>query len=324
MLLPGIDGFETCRRLKADVDTRNIPIIFMTSLASAEDKVTGFEVGAVDYVTKPLQQAEVLARLTTHLRLRDVAQNLQEENRQLARSSQVEKARLFEAVNQQRSQLRALTGKLNDAQEGERQRLARELHDEMGQALTALRMNLAAIEKALPAEIAPSISENLTEASLLADQTLEQIRELSLDLRPPMLDDLGLVPTLRWYVKRFAARMSIAAELTVRGDEVRLSSPLETAIYRVLQEALTNVARHAQATMIHLHLYYQDAMIRAEIVDNGIGFDVENSAPSNNRAAGMGLLSMRERVTILDGTFEIASQQGAGTRLTIELPMGAS
>ena len=107
VLLPGIDGFETCRRLKDDPETSKIPIIFMTSLANAEDKVRGFEAGAVDYVTKPLQQAEVLARITTHLRQRDFAQNLQSQNDQVRLSSRVERERLLEAVDEQRTELRA-------------------------------------------------------------------------------------------------------------------------------------------------------------------------------------------------------------------------
>lgn len=270
ILLPGIDGFETCRRLKADPVTAEIPVIFMTSLASAADKVTGFEVGAVDYVTKPLQQAEVLARITTHLRLRKMTQSLQAQTVQLERSSRTERERLFTAVREQRAQLRALTNKLTEVQESERRQIARELHDEMGQALTALRINLAAVEKALPPDAPAPSRDRLAEAMQLAEQTLEQIRELSLNLRPPMLDDLGLVPTLRWYVKRYTSRTNIAAELTVLGVEQRLPPPVETALYRVLQEALTNVARHAEATTVHLQLRYDAQSVTASLASSSL------------------------------------------------------
>lgn len=318
VLLPGIDGFETCRRLKASATTAEIPIIFMTSLASAEDKITGFEVGAVDYVTKPLQQAEVLARITTHLRLRQLAQHLRAQNVLLEVSGRAEKERLFAAVRQQQTQLRALTSKLTEVQERERRQLARELHDEMGQALTAIRMDLAAIEKGLPSDTAPHVRERLSEAGYLTEQTLEQIRELSLDLRPPMLDDLGLLPTLRWYLKRYASRTAIQTGLTVLGQEHRLPAPVETALYRVLQEALTNVARHAHATTVHLTLRYAVGVVAAAIEDDGCGFKVDEILL---QGSSMGLLGMRERVTLLGGTFRIESAVSKGTQLCLEIPL---
>lgn len=324
VLLPGIDGFETCRRLKANPAHADIPVIFMTSLASAEDKIRGFEVGAVDYVTKPLQQAEVLARVTTHLRLRKVAQNLQARNAQLESSTRAEKERLLAAVRQQRTQLRQLTHKLTEVQESERRKLARELHDEMGQALTAIRMNLAVIERTLSAEVAPMISERLSEASQLTEHTLEQIRELSLDLRPPMLDDLGLIPTLRWYIKRYASRTTIQTELNIWGVERRLPALVETALFRVLQEALTNVARHAQASVIWLNLRYAADRVVAEVTDNGCGFDVESVQMQATSVRGMGLLGMSERLNLLGGSFQIESQVGKGTQLAFEIPLEAT
>ena len=120
VLMPGIDGFETCRLLKAKKATKDIPVIFMTSLTSVEDKVKGFEVGAVDFVTKPLAQEEVLARVTTHLRILELTKNLKAKHEQLKITSQAETARLFEAVSQQREQLRTLTTRLTDIQEAER------------------------------------------------------------------------------------------------------------------------------------------------------------------------------------------------------------
>jgi DNA-binding response OmpR family regulator len=141
VLMPGLDGFETCRRLKARESTRGIPVIFMTALTRTEDKVKGFEVGAVDYVTKPLDQEEVLARITTHLRHQGLTLSLQEKNRQLEHSNRIEKSRLLEAVREQREQLRALNNRLTAVQEEKQKQLARELHDELGQALNAIPLN---------------------------------------------------------------------------------------------------------------------------------------------------------------------------------------
>jgi signal transduction histidine kinase len=321
ILMPGLDGFETCRRLKALKAAKDIPVIFMTSLTNVEDKVKGFEAGAVDYVTKPLNQEEVLARVKTHLRLRDLTLGLQEKNKQLEASNLVEKERLFEAISQQREQLRALNQKLTEVQEAERKQLARELHDEMGQALTAISINLAAIAQEIPSECAPDIQERLNEAKALADQTLEQVRELSFNLRPATLDDLGLVPTLRWYIKQCAKRANIQIELEVSGLKDRLPARIETTLYRLFQEALTNVTRHAQATTVRLALRRRRASVIAQIKDDGRGFDVAQVLDREVMKDGTGLLGMRERVGLLDGVFKIQSEPGSGTQVSIEIPL---
>jgi len=324
VLMPGMDGFETCRRVKEIEATKDIPIIFMTSLTSIEDKVKGFEVGAVDYVTKPLHQEEVLARIKMHLRQRELAQNLQAKNRQLEISSQVEKGRLFEAVTQQREQLRTLNTRLTEVQEAERKELARELHDEMGQALTAIRINLTAMEKALT-DCSPDIKERLTETESLTDQTLEQIREMSLNLRPPMLDDIGLVPTLRWYIKRYAKRMDVKANLVVTGlEHERLDPNLETVLYRIIQEALTNVAKHARADLVRLYLQRDNSAVQAVIEDNGCGFNIEDVMSRGISDSGTGLVGIRERVTLLGGSLDIQTEPEQGTRLSIEIPLGSN
>ena len=330
VLLPGIDGFETCRQLKADPATCDIPVIFMTSLASAEDKVRGFEVGAVDYVTKPLQQAEVLARITTHLQQQGQARALRAQNEQLVHSHQVERTRLLQAVAEQSAQLRTLAAKLTDAQERERQWLARELHDELGQALTAICMNLAAVAKELPPGASARAKTQLTEATLLADQTLDQIRELSLDLRPALLDDLGLVPTLRWYIKRFRNRTGLAVALDIHRIQQApgLSPLLATTLYRLVQESLTNVARHAEATQVLVHLSraacagnsaeMKSPAIELRVEDDGCGFSLEQAQTA---VSGAGLLGMRERVSSLGGVWQLDSAPGAGTQIRIRLPL---
>lgn len=321
ILMPGLDGFETCRRLKAIKTAKDIPIIFMTSLTDVEDKVRGFEAGAVDYVTKPLNQEEVLARVKTHLRLRDLTLSLREKNKLLEASGQVERDRLFEAISQQREQLRALNQKLNEVQEAERKQLARELHDEMGQALTAISINLATITQELPPNCAKSFLGRLNESKMLADQTLEQIRELSFNLRPAMLDDLGLVPTLRWYLKRYEIRVNLPVTLEVSGLRERLPVDIETALYRIFQEALTNVTRHAHASHVQLAIRRRKAGVVIEIKDDGRGFEVEQVFGQEIPTGGMGLLGMRERTVLLGGVFNLHSAPGAGTQISIEIPL---
>lgn len=162
----------------------------------------------------------------------------------------------------------------------------------------------------------------MAEASSLADQILDQVREMSLGLRPSMLDDLGLVPALRWYVNNYAQRINIQTEFEAIDLEERLSAELETVLYRTVQEALTNVARHAQASKVRTHLEREEFKIAVSIEDDGVGFDVEEVAGYGAKVRGSGLLGIRERVSSLGGRFRIESRPGQGTRLSIEIPIG--
>jgi PAS domain S-box-containing protein len=232
----------------------------------------------------------------------------------------LENARLFEQVQAGRERLRLLTQQVVSAQEEERKRISQELHDELGQALTAIGLDLAAIKKELPPELAPKIREKLAEASALADQLDEQVSEMALDLRPYMLDDLGLVSTLRWYVNRYARRLTIEVEMEAIDFEERVTPEVETALYRVVQEALTNVARHSQANRVSIRLERKESTVAASIEDDGQGFDVEKITGPQAPERGAGLVGIRERVDSLGGTLSIQSRPGQGTELTIEIP----
>ncbi len=228
---------------------------------------------------------------------------------------------LLEAVGKHSRNLQRLSTQLIKAQEAERKRISRELHDEMGQALTAISINLAAIKKELPPDLAAKTGKRLAETSLLAGQILEQVREMSFDLRPNMLDVLGLVPTLRWYVNRYSARLNLKVEFEVIGfDEQRLSPEVETTLYRIVQESLTNVARYARAGRVRLHLQFKDSTISALIADDGRGFDVEELSRRETTQHGMGLLGIQERAAALRGRVTIQSRPGEGTRLFVEVP----
>jgi PAS domain S-box-containing protein len=233
----------------------------------------------------------------------------------------VRTAQLLDAGMKHRRDLQRLSTQLVNAQEAERRRISRELHDEIGQALTMLNINLTKIEEELPPEIAATIRERLAETSSLADQLLEKARELSLDLRPRMLDDLGVVSALRWYLNKYTRSLDIEVEMEAIDFEERLSAEMETALYRVVQEALTNVARHAQANRVCVRLERKESTVRALIEDDGQGFDVEKITGRQASARGVGLLGVQERVTSLGGNFNVQSGPGEGTRLTIEIPV---
>jgi PAS domain S-box-containing protein len=233
----------------------------------------------------------------------------------------IENARLVDRITQHERELQKLSTRLIRAQEEERGRISRELHDEIGQALTAMSINLTEVEKRLPVELAPAVRERLAETAALADQTSEQISAMALDLRPSLLDDLGLVPALRWYVSRYTQRLGIEVHVEAVDLETRLDPEVETALYRVMQEALTNVARHAQATSVHLRLERKASSVVATIKDNGQGFDTVELADRQAPERGAGLLGMRERVTLLGGHFRVESVPGGGTELLVEIPL---
>ena len=222
---------------------------------------------------------------------------------------------------QAEERMRELARQLISAQEEERKRIAQELHDELGQALTAISLDLGNIEKALPPEAPAGLRDRLIDARSLADEVDEQISELALDLRPSLLDDLGLLPTLKWYLDRYSQRTGIEVAMEFTGMEGRLPDEVETTLYRVIQEALNNIVKHAQASKVDLSLERTGATVTANIRDDGSGFDVEETQNSTSSPQGVGLLGIKDRVSTLGGYAEIRSGTGHGTRIRIEIPL---
>jgi PAS domain S-box-containing protein len=234
-------------------------------------------------------------------------------------STATRNARLFEAVSRGRRELRELSAQVVDAQEEERRRISRELHDEVGQTLSVMILNADFISSQFGPEVPPRAKERLEDITALARATLDQIRNLSLRLRPTMLDELGLVPTLRWLVERFTERTQMHVDLSTEDyGDIRLGSAEDITLYRAVQEALTNVIRHADASRVKVHLSRSDQSVDLRIEDDGVGFGVDRHG---RRGPGkLGLVGMRERVTRLDGSLEITSAPGRGTCLHIRLP----
>lgn len=232
----------------------------------------------------------------------------------------VENARLYEEVQQKEEQRRQLLDKVILAQEEERKRVARELHDEIGQALTALVMGLGSAEESLPPELV-ELKTRLAGIRDLTADTLREIRRLMLDLRPTLLDDLGLIPALSWYVDSHLARARIEMRFETDGFKRRLPSHLETVLFRVIQEAITNIAKHSGATSARIRLELKDSAVSAVVEDDGRGFDVALARQGGDKGLGLGLLGMEERVTLLGGAFRVESEPGRGTRLGLRIPL---
>ena len=208
--------------------------------------------------------------------------------------------------------LQRLSTKLVHVQEEERRTIARELHDEVGQGLMAIKVEIALAQPRL--ETAGGSGRLLDDAQSITDGALHTVRDLSHLLHPALLDDLGLPAALQWYLTGFGSRHGIAAELLHERMETRLAPDIEAAIYRIVQEAMTNVAKHARAAIAVVYLRRVDEAVLVTIEDNGVGFE-----PGHARR-GLGLIGLRERVADLQGTIDIDAAPGRGTRLTIELP----
>lgn len=232
----------------------------------------------------------------------------------------IENARLFEEVRLQSEQLRTLSGRLAEAEEVERHRIARELHDQVGESLTALGINLGIIRKRSTENEHLELQKVVDDALSLVDKTTERIRGLMSELRPPMLDDYGLVTALRWYGEQFSHRAGI--EVVLSGDEPnpRLPARTEIALFRIATEAMTNVAKHAAASNVSIHVAVDEENVRLVVSDDGVGFDAKHPF-GEGRERGWGLLTMAERAESVGGTFMIESTvSGGGTRVITEAP----
>ena len=229
-------------------------------------------------------------------------------------------ARDISERKQTQDTLRMFSRQLIEAQEDERRRIARDLHDQIGQTLTAVKMNLHTIQRlCFTPETAPRIKDNID----AVDEALRLVRDLSVDLRPPLLDDLGLATALCWYVDRYSQRVGVATEIQIDlpNQNERFSRELETACFRIAQEALTNVVRHARATLVSLRLTRNETELEMEIKDDGVGFDPAALRRRAPRVATLGLLGMQERAHATGGEVEIHSAVSKGTTIRFTAPL---
>jgi PAS domain S-box-containing protein len=419
VLLPGMDGFEVCRRLRANPKVAEVPIIMVTALGDNKSRMEAMQAGADDYVTKPYNRVELQTRIHNITRLNRYRQLLFERSKfeQLVRLSPdgvlivdgngriymanpallqllgakeeetllgltlsdivmpeyqnavafhlqnailshqpfrmeaewlkvsgetvhvemiighfdwegtptaqlvvhdiTERKQMENKLKERNEELFKLSRQLVAVQEAERQHLARELHDEVGQSLTGLKL-LLDMSKTLPADQAFA---NLNEAQQLVDTLAEQVRELSLNLRPAMLDKVGLLPVLNWHIQRYQAQTNIRVTFNYEGIDQRFDENLETAAYRIIQEALTNVARHANVSKVNVSIKADPEALYITVADKGRGFNLHDVLATN--ATG-GLFGMQERTRLLGGELNINTAPGKGTTLTAVLPLRTS
>ena len=295
VMMPGMDGFEVCRRIRSTAELAEVPIILVTALDDRTSLLQGIEAGADDFLSKPVDRYELLARVRTITRL----------NR-------------YRTLQEQRENLRQMTERLIVAQEEERQRISRELHDDLGQALTTQMISLRNLQGDL--SIPPEVLFERLQA--LHDQSYEifvKIRRLAQDLRPPIIDALGLNVSMQTYCTEFTRRTHLPVTFEMDATPSELPDVYKITLYRLLQEALNNIIKHAQASHAWVDLSMEDDAVTLTIQDNGKGFD-----PSQAKTKSIGLSSMNERVTIAGGTLNISSTPERGTIITAQFPLPAT
>jgi signal transduction histidine kinase len=292
VMMPGMDGFEVCRRIRSTPRVAEVPILILTALDDRASFLQGIESGADDFLSKPVDRQELVARVRTITRL----------NR-------------YHILMEQRENLRKMTERVIAAQEQERQRISRELHDDLGQALTTHLLALRTLQE----DLSSPASELFEHLQALYDQSYEiltKIRRLAKDLRPPVLDTLGLKLAMQTYCTEFTRRTHLPVVFETDQSLPPLPDVYNITLYRVLQEALTNILKHAQASQVWVDLGMEDNMITLTVQDDGHGF-VTSASPPN----GIGLAGLQERLTVAGGKLNISSTPKRGTILSAQFPL---
>ena len=307
--MPGMNGYEVCQHFKSIPQIQQIPVIFISALNEAIDKVKAFSVGGVDFIHKPFQIEEVLARIEHQLKLCRLQQQLQAQNHRLQQTE----ADLRRSLDQERA--------LNQRIEAmvaleERNRIARDIHDSLGHSLVALNIQM---ETALTLwHCDPDrVHSTLVEAKQLGSEALQAVRQSVSAIRSDPLQGELLEGAIANLAEEFYHLTDVLPEC-----ELDLSHPspnqVNQAVYRIIQEGLTNICKHADATIVQIHIYTTEAGLSLTLQDNGKGFQPDQLI------AGYGLRGMHERSTVIGGQLEILSEPGAGCRIVAHFPRGTA
>lgn len=307
--MPGMDGFEAARLIRERERSRHTPIIFLTgAYEDAPSMTRGYEAGAVDYIVKPLVPEVLKSKISVFV-------DLYRKNAALVREVK-ERAAAEKHLKASEESLRALASHLQSVREEEWTRIGREFHDQLGQALTAIKLDVNWIANRLPPEAQP-LRERAQAMSGLIDDTMEAVREIVSRLRPDVLDQLGLTAAIEWQAEEFQRRSGLRCHLTLPEEAVQLDQGRSTALFRIFQELLTNIARHANATRVAVALRPDSGRVVLIVEDNGRGIDEEVARSPKS----LGLVGVRERVLPYGGRVEVQGVRGKGTLVQVTLPM---
>jgi signal transduction histidine kinase len=300
--LPGRDGLDVLEEIRRGEAPP--PVVMVTGCGDERVATEAIRGGAYDYVVKGngyLERLPIVARLAVE-----------------AYQSAVERKQAEATIRSVKDRIQVLSRRLLEIQENDRRMLARELHDEIGQMLTVIKIDLQVIRRS---PLQENLAARLDSSVATLDQCLRQVRNLSLSLRPPMLDDLGLVAALRWQLNHISQRVGFHAQLIADELPQRFHPDIDTACFRIVQEALTNITRHAKAHNVEVELRARRGEILLSVRDDGRGFDVKRAMADASHGTTFGILGMQERVTLLNGKLEITSARKLGTTMSARFPL---
>jgi signal transduction histidine kinase len=327
VVMPGEDGYGFVRQLRSEPDLADISIIFFTGSYYQEGDAKTFAeaCGVACVLSKPAEPEKILAVVDSVLRsakarnINTLPPDFDREHAQILSDKLFDNVLALEAANAQllasEQQLHRLAERLRSAQEEERTRIARQLHDELGQALTMLKMNSTWVLSRLT-DAPEGVVERLRSSVQVADEMIRNVRTLATDLRPGILD-LGIAAAIEWQAAEFQKRNEIECTVDLYEADGLIESNVATELFRIFQEAMTNVIRHAQATHVNIALKCDGVHLLLEIFDNGKGISERDIANRNT----LGLLGMRERALLIGGSFSITGSPHRGTTLSVTVPV---
>lgn len=307
--MPGIDGFTTARMIRERARSKNTPIIFMTSFhEDLASMFKGYQAGAVDYIVKPVIPEVLRSKLSVFVGLNDMNRMLSAE---LAERSLTESRLRASEEN-----LRALAAHLQSVREEERIHIAREIHDELGQALTGLKFDINSLSKGHAAAEPEAIAQTAAGIAQSIDRIINSVRRIASGLRPEVLDEIGLAAAVEWEAREFQRRTGIRCLVAIERGFADPDQDRSTALFRIFQELLTNVARHANATRVSVHLADGD-ILKLKVEDNGRGIQEQDF----HSPRSLGFLGLRERVLAFGGSIDVKGQEGKGTTVSVAIPV---
>ncbi len=289
--MPGMDGFETAQMIHEHPRFHNLPIVFVSGILVTDlDRLKGYQYGAVDYLSVPVVPELLRA-----------------------------KVKVFASLHRKTRELELLNNRITTLRDDERRQIARELHDSVGQLLAAISMNTSFLQSRSD-RLGDDVAKRLGENAALIEEAIKEIRTISHLLHPPLLDEAGLGSALRCYVEGFSQRSNIVVALNVPERFIGLSKEMELCIFRVVQEALTNVHRHSGTPTAGIRVLQNESTLRVEIEDAGRGIPSQHQGALAVTQTGVGLRGMQERLRQFGGTLQIHSNDH-GTRVTATLPI---
>jgi signal transduction histidine kinase len=327
--LPDISGFQVCRELKANPQTCHIPVLHVSgTFVDPEYRVQGLRGGADAYLSEPLDRAELIATVEALLRIKrserqalqqvEVADSAREQARQVNVQLEARVRERTAELEAKSEEIRALSNHLMKVQDEERRKIARELHDSTAQLLAVLNMNLDRLRAA--EGLAPSTQQIIADSADLTAELTSHIRTVAYLLHPPLLDEMGLASALAWYIEGFTERSHIEVNLAVPDDFGRLHPDMEIAVFRVIQECLTNVHKHSGSRSASVELSREPQRVVLTVQDSGTKFEPSDSGKPGFKP-GTGLLGMRQRVRQLNGELTV-SFEPSGARIVAMIPVG--